>query len=210
MGSCGSVHPGQHPFKWLWVPPRKGHSEPQLRGNTCIFFLLQHQKASCCSSGLRQRWMWIKDTKVLAENYFWTQLLNIHFNQISGWLVISSNPLSLHIPARSRERGQLMDLSTFGGHHHLLFLQGLLETQVWGPFVYIYTSWKKRSKVSSSNQKRPLKPNWHTGSRGGAGTNSQFHKRPKGSLEKWTGREDEATPHFLFCWGLSMAHQSLS
>lgn len=103
-----------------------------------------------------------------------------------------------------------MDLSTFGGHHHFLFLRGLLATQVRGPSVYIYTSWKKRSKVSSSNQKRPLKPNWHTGSRGGASTNSQFHKRPKGSLEKWAGNEDEATPHFLFCWGLSMTHRPLS
>lgn len=55
MGSCDSVHPGQHPFKWLWVSPRKGHSEPLLRDNTCIFFLRKHQKASCCSSGLRQR-----------------------------------------------------------------------------------------------------------------------------------------------------------
>ena len=45
--------------------------------------------------------------------------------------------------------------------------------------------------------------------RGGARKNSQFRKRPKGGLEKWTGREDEATPQFLVCWGLSVWLPSL-
>lgn len=136
------------------------------------------------------------------------QLPNGLFNQTPGWLLISSNPISNPFQQGPERERTAVTIQSFGGHHHLPYLWGLLATMVWALVVYIFISWKKRSKVSFPTQRSPLKPNWL--SQPQVSTNNQFHKRTKGFGKEVNRERGWGNLQFLFGWGLSMGPHSLS
>lgn len=152
----------------------------------------------------------IKTVSYCGELLFLTQLPNTLCNRTPGWLLISSTWSLPALPARSRETTVSgWTFQSLAGHHHLPYLQALWQHTFETLLQTSLLAGRKDLRFPPQIRKGLFNlidlssPQW------GASTNSQFRKRPKGGLEKRTGTEDEATPRFLFCWGLSAQLQPL-
>lgn len=147
----------------------------------------------------------------MENHYFWHNYPTPSSTKHLAGCLSVAHEVFQHIPARSRERqwsaaGHFNPwLVIITSHIYKLFWQHTFETLLQISLLAGRKDLRFPPQIRKGlfNLIDLSSPQW------GASTNSQFPKRPRGGLEKWTGTEDEATPKFLFCWGLSVQLQPL-
>lgn len=165
----------------------QGALRATIKGQHMYFLPLRHQKASHCSWGSSRGECELKTHKCLWRNCFWAQLPSIPFNHTSGWLLVSSSPFSLLAHSSKVWTGNSWGtFQPLGGHltsHASMTCwqcrcEALLRTPTPGGREDLRLPPQSEKASSTRSTYSP---------RGGASTNSQFRKRPKGSLESEQG-----------------------